>query len=386
MTRSPRNRSSRRAFLFSCSAPLLLPQQAYRGTAAQGATTTWEQAVDAYLSGDADVAARVLQLPRDVMRSQARQVIDSVRTSPDSERPTVRRLQGSTMLALEVLLAYSGIGALDDSLRLLEPIALDSLGALLRFEKGASRRREPGGIPAVVAGFRARGYVAVLQVLVNQQRRRDVTFLAPRIKVPADDRPALAELRFLRGLLEESIVRFNVPTGPDGPRETAPPSLDLSVGKRYDRAQNWFRQALDAKNDHAEARLHLGRLELENRQHPQALETLGPLDGNGIDATTRGLARLFMGECYAGDDAVDAARQAFSRAAEIGEVRQSALVALTLLALRAGDHVEASDATRALDVTGAAVVDTADAWTGYVSGRRTTGDAVVRLMREALVR
>lgn len=291
---------------------------------------------------------------------------------------------------VEILLPLSNAGGYgNNGRRTLEAIAIDALGHAARFETlellpHDRLGRPPDEIRRVLAHFRARWYVAFLQVLVNLQRRRDVLAIVGRIKLPAADTAALAEMRFLRGLLEESVVRFNAAERRTGISVTEPSSSMLSVGKRYGTASNWFRQALAARPGHIEARLHLGRLALEGGRHAQALETLAPLDVPSVEPAWRGLARLFMAESHAGSGAQGAARRAFEQAAEIAEVRQSALVALTLMSMRDGELASAADLMKGLDATDVPADDSADAWTAYVSGRRANHDAVLTLMREAL--
>ena len=91
-----------------------------------------------------------------------------------------------------------------------------------------------------------------------------------------------------------------------------------------------------------------------------------------------------MAESHAGSGAQGAARRAFEQAAEIAEVRQCALVALTLMSMRDGQLASAADLTKGLDATDVPADDSADAWTAYVSGRRANHDAVLALMREVL--
>jgi TPR repeat protein len=389
-------------FMASCTA-LLSPSLA-RIHARQPADITWERAVDAYLEGELPLAVRVLEIASDAIRRQAddtfeRWVKNAFRTSgltgAADRRTTVRRLQGSAALAVEILLPLSSVGGYAKDLRVLEGIAAYALEHAEQFEDIEFVPEDRAGRPAeavrrALAQFRARWHVAFLQALVNQQRRRDVLTVSGRIKLPPDDTRALAEMRFLMGLLDESVVRFNTPSRPDGivPDDVSvarPSSSMLSVGKRYDKASDWYRQALAARPDHIEARLHLGRLAVEGGRHAQVLELLAPLDVPAVDPQSRGLARLFMAESHAARGARDAAQRGYEQAARIVEVRQSALVALTLMAMRDGQLTGAADLTKAFDVSDAPASDDADAWTAYVSGRRANSDAVLDLVREALL-
>lgn len=111
---------------------------------------------------------------------------------------------------------------------------------------------------------------------------------------------------------------------------------------------------------------------------------LTPLDVPTVDPTWRGLACLFIAESHVRNGSPDLARRAFEQASAIGAVRQSALIALALMAVQEGQFADATALTRAFDVDGGSADDTADAWTAYVSGRRDNHAAVLDLMREVL--
>lgn len=356
---------------------------------------TWERGVDAYLEGDLQQASRVLALQQQALSDQAveRFAAWSMAASDfrkDERRRTVRRLQAAAALALEIPQPLTRQGRSGAAL-LLESIASNALKILAAREQPgmampADREgRKPDAIRRHMAVFRGRWYVACLQMLLNDRRMTEASATAERIALPDGDR-ALPEAHYLRGLIHEASSRLL--HDPGGPRseELLPPSRVPRINGQLGDAAGWYRRALAASPLHQEARLHLGRVELERRRHASAIEVLQPLRDLQVSTWISGLAWLFTGASYAAVGSLDDARRAFDRASQSPGVWQSGRVSLMQLALRRGDLAGAADTSNAFASPHALRSDNQpDAWLLYVSGRRQDDNAVLEPMREAIL-
>lgn len=382
----------RRGFLAGCAAPLLSAWQPSAGVTTWEAARRWERAVDAYLLGDRQPVAEVLALGGDTFSQAVAISFDAWSLAmsdirPGTRRRAVRRLQGAAALALELPPPLTNHGRLGAAL------LLDTVGttAVRILGKGdVARDVADGHRPAAeqtrrpVAVFHGRWHVAYLQMLLNDRRMTEAYAIAKRIALPDDDR-AIAEAHYLRGLVHETNTRIADPKDPMQDVLLEPPRLPW-INRQLGDASTWYRRALEASPSHREARLRLGRVELERGRHARAIELLQPLR-DASDATwIGGLSWLFTGASHAALGSLDEARQAFDRAAQHPEAWQSGRIALMQLALRRGDLAQAADLGTGFAMPRPGPADDApDAWLMYVSGPRPDHEAVLGPLREAIL-
>lgn len=386
---------TRRTFLASCAASLMMPWPARAAHHSQVDAVGWEGGVDAYLAGDLRTAARVLEIPMQAVHATALDAFDrwlkqATRSSgafrEHDMRTSVRRLQGSAALVIEILLPLSVAGVFDESLRSLEKIAADALARV----EGLEKRATPDATArARMAHFRARWHLAFLQVLINVRRFRDAEAVDRRIRLPATDHLSTADHEFLRGLLLESKARS---TSAELRAEAAvalhPQSRRMGMLDKYVGVIRRFERAIELDPAHHEARLRLGRIELERARYAQAIALLTPLATGTAAADVRGLALLFLADALVASGSESAGGEAYERAAVIPATRQSALAALTQLALRRGDLSEALDRSASFDVSDDAVgaaENGPDAWSIYLQCRRSDSSAVLGAMRKVIL-
>lgn len=388
-------RPNRRAFLASCAAPLSIAWWPQDQAAQPKVSISWQRAVDAYLAGELHVAARVLELAPDVMAEEARIALgawagDAADHRADERRRAVRRLQAAAAIDLEIPQPLSA-QARSGSALLLESVAATAIKILKSRElpgmaMPADRDgRPPEAVRRRMAAFRGRWHVACLQRLVNDRRLVEAGAIADEIALPDGDR-ALPEAHYLRGLLCETRTRL-LPT----PRiqredELRPPSRLPWINGQLGDAAGWYRRALAASPTHWEARLHLGRVELERGRHLRAVEVLQPLRELQASTWIVSLAWLFTGEAYVALGSLDEAGHAFRRASDTPDVWQSARVALMQLALRRGDLSGAADMSTEFAAPRASHGNSLpDAWWTYVWAPRPDHTAVLEPMREAIL-
>lgn len=385
----------RRGFLASCAAPLSIAWWPRDQATQPEASIRWLRAVDAYLEGELHVAARVLELAPDVMAEEARIALgawarDAADHRADERRRAVRRLQAAAALDLEMPQPLTTQGRSESAL-FLESIAATAIRILKSRELPGMAMpadgdgRPPNEVRRRLAAFRGRWHVACLQRLVNDRRLLEAGALAEEIALPDGDR-ALPEAHYLRGLLCETRTRL-LPA-PRFPREEElrPPSRLPWINGQLGDAAGWYRRALAASPTHGEARLHLGRVELERGRHRRAVEILQPLRESQVSTWIVGLAWLFTGEAYVALGSLDEAGHAFGRASRIPDVWQSARIALMQLALRRGDLSGAADTSTEFAAPRPAYGNNlSDAWWTYVWAPRPDHTAVLEPMREAIL-
>lgn len=392
--RKPSPIADRRAFLASCAAPLLTPCAAAVRAAQLDAPISLERAADAYLEGDLRLAMRLLELAPSVMAEDARVTLgawseDVAGFSGEGRRRAVRRLQASAALALEIPHPLTAQGRSGAALYL-DGIATTALKILKSREipradpPAGSDLRTPDDIRRRMALFRGRWSVACVQKLVNDRKLVEANAMVEAISLPDGDR-ALPEAHYLHGLIYETNTRLL--REPRFPREDEllPPSRLPWINGQLGDAAGWYRRALDASKAHLEARLHLGRVELERGRHRPALDVLRPLRELQPGTWISGLAWLFTGTSHMALGSLDDAQQAFARASEVPEVWQSGRVALMQLALRRGDLTGAADTSAEFAASSAPTDDRPDAWLAYVVERRADDNAVLEPMREAIL-
>lgn len=386
-------------------AALLLPA-AWTGAQPAAAPTpvTWEFVVDAYLEGRLDEAARLIELSGDeaarqarlaldAWMAQARELGDSGPRARDIRRDIVRRVQASAVLPLEVLVRVSSRAPVSESLAPLEQVAGDAWERLADFEDlrldlpGDSQRRAREQVRDRLQRFRGRWQVAYVQFLVNAGRHQQADQLIARVRLRPGEAGAQAELWFLKGLIEEFAGRMaDNATARSTSWSTMPTSRLRGFRTRMDEAHRAYRRALEAVPGHEEARLHLGRVELERKRPSEAIRALANLRVTPCRTEFCGLAWLFTGESHEATGNWGAASAAYAQASTVQALRQSALVGLIQLALRRDNSTQAFDlTTQFTEASPLAALERPDAWSDYLTGRRADADAVLVPLREALL-
>jgi len=363
----------------------------------------WPDVIEAYLDGRVDEAARLLASSADTLTVDAQAALDAwtarARLEDDGPAPAaerraaVRRVQASALLPLEVLVQLSShvpVGETPGPLEVVATAAWERLSELesLRLDAPGDRDRRSrteGGLQ--LKRFRDRWQVAYLQYLVNGGRHRQARALVARLRLPPDDPVMRAEVRLLAGMpdefagrmVEESAIKSAVGS-------TVPVSRVRGIGLRLDEAARAYGQALAAIPSHREARLRLGRVQLERKRPAEAADTLAPLRTTPCRQVICGLAWLFTGEAYETSNRLNDASAAYAQASTALAVRQSALVALMQLSLRGGRPRQAFDLTSQFSAEWPlASLESPDAWSDYLAGRRADADAVLQPLREALL-
>jgi tetratricopeptide (TPR) repeat protein len=111
-------------------------------------------------------------------------------------------------------------------------------------------------------------------------------------------------------------------------------------------AESFFQRALELSPDHAEGRMHHGRVLALLGRHAEAVIELRRAAPALSDPDLEYFARLFLGAEEETIGNRDAARTAYERAASLAPMAQSPLLALSQLARRSGDR---PGALRAID-------------------------------------
>ncbi len=369
---------------------------------------TWLDAIDRYLSGEyGDATAVVDVLLRGNISPTVKEALEKLssdvsRTTEGSaeRRAAVRRLQAAVAVPLECLLPLSAHVADDPRFDPLERALRDALAAIDRVRGDRSAEFET---------FRLWGYTGLLQYLLNSGALGELEHVAKRLRIPKELSTVSAEVGVLRGIARERTSRLitgarfgNLPYvgQPAGYLSIGPNSSNFSVGasairgdrevvvKRYlNDAAEWYSRVLRWAPSHDDARLHLGRTQVDLQQHTEALKTLEPLTRAPCVSPTCAMALLFTGLAHEGNGNREQAAVWYLRASGYILTRQSALAALMHLALAEGD----ADHTLTLAMQFRERDPMAhqiepDAWGVYVGGRRANVNAVLTPVREAIRR
>lgn len=305
-------------------------------------TRVYTDAVDAYADGrEHDARSRLARVVPSAVFTTAR----SAMAQWDGD---TRRWRSAAVLHL------------DTAFRLVQRYRADAVDPHLRAADLALDRLRV--IDATPDGdvFRARCVVARLHYLVVAGRHDEVDRLVAGLKVPV---AVQADVLFARALSHETRARATPPRVDRRPtRATAPLQSATMAGARRVWLENHLRyatglyeQVLALEEDAHEARLRLGRVQLERNTPDVALETLAPLLRPGCDDVVCGMAWLGKGEALEIQGDRDAAREAYLQAHAVPLVQGSATVALLTLG---------GDVPAAPPRTG----DTAPAWRAHVLG------------------
>ncbi|BCS32666.1 hypothetical protein TBR22_A18800 [Luteitalea sp. TBR-22] len=361
-----------------------------------GKNSAWARAVDAYLAGAEDSVPSVLRLSTEEVTIQSREALDAWMASAraaevgvnahDERRLAIRRVQAAALLPLEIL------SLLSTRMRLLPPMKAYETAAMEAWKQlGDDDLTDPLRSGAEERArqrrFRTWWQIAYLQFLMNNARYGDFKAHAQQVRLAEGDVAPRVEVFLLRGMVEESIARLPAAEAVRRDNEEIEPESRLRrMTRTLEDAAGWYRRVLANAPAHLEATLHLGRVLVDLKQPQEALRTLQPLLTSPYGTTHCALASLFAGEAHEMLRANDDAAMAYAHAASLSDVRQSALVALMQLAVRAGDVATGARLIgHFAERTPLAALDGPDAWSVYLRGRRQNVNAVLRPLREAMV-
>jgi tetratricopeptide (TPR) repeat protein len=189
--------------------------------------------------------------------------------------------------------------------------------------------------------------------------------------------PADPTLLMLSGFQRETFAGLPVQTAVQS--AVLPTGVTLDVGSEraeLREAESFFQRALELSPDHAEGRMHHGRVLALLGRHAEAVVELRRAAPALSDPDLEYFARLFLGAEEETIGNRDAARTAYERAASLAPMAQSPLLALSQLARRSGDR---PGALRAIDrlfaLSGAERSQNDDPWWWYyVSQARDADD------------
>jgi tetratricopeptide (TPR) repeat protein len=189
--------------------------------------------------------------------------------------------------------------------------------------------------------------------------------------------PDDAELLFQAACLHETLAQ---PRVQDAMQSAAIPSdirFDVSSRRAELReAEGLLRKALKARPDHAEARLHLGRILGLRGEHAEAESQLRQAVDEVREPVLQYYAQLFLGAEREALGERSQARDLYVRASELYPDAQSPRLALSLLASRDGNHRDALGAVSSvLTQSGDTRIDP---WWNYQrsQGRNSASDLV----------
>lgn len=374
----------------------------------QTTASTWEAAVDAYLEGRDHEATAVLQLSQEHVKNHARAALaawiarakhaEGTLAARTEHRLMLRRVQAAAVLPLELLIRLSARLRVVSDVAGYEFAAIEAWEQLADAEKLALEYLDTPGRKAAAAErlalqrFRAAWQVGWLQYLLNTGRYGDFTKQAAMLRLEHVPPALQAEFHVIDGYRLETTSRSQAPvrrlasSDPQTPAGGLPSSRLRLVQQSLEQAERAFGRALEQAPDHLEARLHYGRVALDRGRPADAIDRLAPLRREPCLTVWCGLATLFTGEAHEQRGAPGNASRAYSMASSVPDVRQSALLALMHLAVQRGDAGGAGLVTHFMHETPLGRTDRPDAWSVYLSGQRTQVDAIVQLVREAILR
>ena len=173
---------------------------------------------------------------------------------------------------------------------------------------------------------------------MQQHENHDLGHIERGRKIFPDD----PDLLFLAGCLHETLASARIQAALRSmpvPRGFTP-AVGSARSELHD-AEGRLRQALEARADFAEARLHLGRVLDLLGDHQAAIRELEQAAPALTDESLAYDGSLFLGAAYEGAGRLDDARSAYDRAAGRFPDAQSPLLALAELARRRGDRAAA---------------------------------------------
>jgi tetratricopeptide (TPR) repeat protein len=201
---------------------------------------------------------------------------------------------------------------------------------------------------------------------------------AARLLFPNDP-----DILFLSGTQHETYAGAPIQ---NAVRSTVLPTgfkLDIDADRGELRlAEGFFRRALAARPDFAEAHLHLGRvLLLRGRPAEASIElqqAIAAVEGNQLLY----YAELFAGAAHEALSQFDAARASFEKAVDLYPTAQSPLLALSALARRRGDRSAALDALHQLFALRPIDPELDEPWWWYFVASARNADALLTELRK----
>jgi tetratricopeptide (TPR) repeat protein len=149
--------------------------------------------------------------------------------------------------------------------------------------------------------------------------------------------PRDPQLLFLAGCEREAFASPLFQAFARSVRSTFQQAPFGSTGNELEAAERFYRQALEVEPDFDDARVRLGRVVGLRGRHAEAAETLQrALDGR-LDASMQYLAVLFLGVEREALGQLEAARDAFRRAAELTPAARVPYLSLARVARELGD-------------------------------------------------
>ncbi len=199
--------------------------------------------------------------------------------------------------------------------------------------------------------------------------------------------PNDADILFLSGCQHETYAGAPIQ---NAVRSSVLPTgfkLDIDADRAELRlAEGFFRRALAARPDFAEAHLRLGRVLLLRGRPAEALielqQAIGSVEGDQLLY----YAELFAGAAHEALSQFDAARASFEKASDLYPAAQSPLLALSALARRRGDRVAALRALQEVfELPSDESVD-GEPWWLYTVAQARNADALVTELRKPFLR
>jgi tetratricopeptide (TPR) repeat protein len=158
-----------------------------------------------------------------------------------------------------------------------------------------------------------------------------------------------------------------------------------SAGNELEAAERFYQQALEAEPGFADARVRLGRVVGLRGRHAEAAETLQRALESPLDAPMEYLAILFLGAAQESLGQLEAARDAFRKAADLSPGARVPHLALARVARELGDVPTMQDSlTRAL--VPPSDDEEADAWWRYRALQGRHADEQLNRVREGVKR
>ena len=223
-------------------------------------------------------------------------------------------------------------------------------------------------------------YRAIAAFLVGEWRLGDAHRHLQRAR---EIFPADAQILLASGCLHEAFASAKI--------QSSIETLDLprgmivgvgSSGGELRRATLYFRQALKADETLTQARVRLARAIGLQGDHAEAARELHRGAVETDDTALQYRAWLFLGNEEQALGRLDAARDAYRKAAALYPRAQSPWLALSQLARRSGDRAAALEAVGQVLALPALADDRADPWWSYHAGTGPLADALLAELRK----
>jgi tetratricopeptide (TPR) repeat protein len=214
------------------------------------------------------------------------------------------------------------------------------------------------------------------------QSRSLLSDLLPHLVRARERYPADADILFFTGamnevlgspLVQEAIAGVSLPPGS---------KLDVSGARTHlQEARTFLRRALEHRPDHVETRVRLGRVLGALGAHAEAADHLQRALSSATSPLNQYYAALFLGGELSRLGRLDAARDAYERAAALYPRAQSPPLGLSSVARAAGNQAAAAGVL--LDALGVSRQGAAsqDPWWTYLAGAKDEADRALERWR-----